>query len=103
MAQNTAVIGLQWGDEGKGKLVDILAESHDLLIAFDEEMFFIFIKTFLIYLWICRCLVGAIFFKKSSDFLYRGVFAHLAISDCKVQSLTIVDKLSVFIDLISVK
>ena len=25
----TCVIGLQWGDEAKGKLVDILTEDHD--------------------------------------------------------------------------
>ena len=26
----TAVVGLQWGDEGKGKIVDLLAADHDL-------------------------------------------------------------------------
>ena len=30
----TAVIGAQWGDEGKGKVVDMLAESADLVIRF---------------------------------------------------------------------
>ena len=29
-----AVIGAQWGDEGKGKVVDMLAESADLVIRF---------------------------------------------------------------------
>ena len=28
----TAVYGIQWGDEGKGKLVDILAEKHDIVV-----------------------------------------------------------------------
>ncbi|MHC4264915.1 MAG: adenylosuccinate synthase [Planctomycetota bacterium] len=28
---NTCVVGLQWGDEGKGKIVDILAENHDIV------------------------------------------------------------------------
>lgn len=28
---NTCVIGLQWGDEGKGKIVDILAEDYDII------------------------------------------------------------------------
>ncbi len=28
----TAVLGLQWGDEGKGKIVDALAETSDLVI-----------------------------------------------------------------------
>lgn len=27
MAQNVVVIGSQWGDEGKGKIVDWLAEQ----------------------------------------------------------------------------
>ena len=26
------VVGSQWGDEGKGKIVDILAESADLVV-----------------------------------------------------------------------
>lgn len=30
----TAVIGAQWGDEGKGKMVDLLAENADLVIRF---------------------------------------------------------------------
>ena len=29
MKKNLAVVGLQWGDEGKGKIVDILAEQFD--------------------------------------------------------------------------
>merc|ERR1711974_419264 len=28
------VIGAQWGDEGKGKVVDILAEDSDLVVRF---------------------------------------------------------------------
>ena len=30
----TAVVGANWGDEGKGKLCDYLAESSDLVIRF---------------------------------------------------------------------
>jgi adenylosuccinate synthase len=29
MKRNLAIVGLQWGDEGKGKIVDILAERFD--------------------------------------------------------------------------
>ncbi|MBI4472882.1 MAG: adenylosuccinate synthase [Acidobacteria bacterium] len=29
MTQTVAVVGVQWGDEGKGKIVDILSENHD--------------------------------------------------------------------------
>ncbi|HUR38125.1 MAG TPA: adenylosuccinate synthase [Planctomycetota bacterium] len=34
--QNTSscVVGVQWGDEGKGKIVDILAEKADLVVRF---------------------------------------------------------------------
>jgi adenylosuccinate synthase len=32
--QNTCVIGLQWGDEGKGKIVDFLAERADVIIRY---------------------------------------------------------------------
>ena len=30
----TAVVGLQWGDEGKGKVVDFLAEKYDIIVRF---------------------------------------------------------------------
>ena len=30
---NTAIVGLQWGDEGKGKFVDVLAAEHDVVVA----------------------------------------------------------------------
>jgi adenylosuccinate synthase len=32
---STAVIGLQWGDEGKGKIVHMLAETHDAVVRFN--------------------------------------------------------------------
>ena len=31
----TAVVGLQWGDEGKGKVVDLLAADHDLIVRYN--------------------------------------------------------------------
>jgi len=31
---NTCVTGLQWGDEGKGKVVDILAEQSDIVVRY---------------------------------------------------------------------
>ncbi len=30
----TVLLGLQWGDEGKGKLVDVLAPAHDMIARF---------------------------------------------------------------------
>jgi adenylosuccinate synthase len=29
-----AILGLQWGDEGKGKIVDVLAENYDIIARF---------------------------------------------------------------------
>ena len=31
---NKAIIGLQWGDEGKGKIVDYLSEHFDLVVRY---------------------------------------------------------------------
>lgn len=31
----TCVVGLQWGDEAKGKIVDLLAEQHDVAVRFN--------------------------------------------------------------------
>ena len=31
----TAVVGLQWGDEGKGKIVDLLAARHDAVVRYN--------------------------------------------------------------------
>ncbi|CAN5355822.1 adenylosuccinate synthase [soil metagenome] len=33
-AGNTCVVGLQWGDEGKGKIVDFLAENADVVVRY---------------------------------------------------------------------
>ncbi len=30
----TSVIGLQWGDEAKGKIVDLLADQHDIVVRY---------------------------------------------------------------------
>ena len=31
----TAVVGLQWGDEAKGKVVDLISESADIVARFN--------------------------------------------------------------------
>ena len=31
---NTILIGLQWGDEGKGKVIDYLCRSSDVIVRF---------------------------------------------------------------------
>ncbi len=33
-AQSLVVVGLQWGDEGKGKIVDVLSENYDIVVRF---------------------------------------------------------------------
>ena len=30
----TCVIGLQWGDEAKGKIVDLLTREHDVVVRY---------------------------------------------------------------------
>jgi adenylosuccinate synthase len=32
---HTAVVGLQWGDEGKGKIVDLLTAEHDVIVRYN--------------------------------------------------------------------
>jgi adenylosuccinate synthase len=34
-AHHTAVVGMQWGDEGKGKIVDILTAAHDVIVRYN--------------------------------------------------------------------
>lgn len=34
MANNIVIVGTQWGDEGKGKIVDLLAETADVVVRF---------------------------------------------------------------------
>ena len=34
MGKNVVVIGLQWGDEGKGKVVDLLTDSAHAVVRF---------------------------------------------------------------------
>ncbi|GMR04513.1 MAG: adenylosuccinate synthase [Thermodesulfobacteriota bacterium] len=34
MAKNIVIVGAQWGDEGKGKIVDILGEDADVIVRF---------------------------------------------------------------------
>ena len=34
---NTVLIGAQWGDEGKGKIVDVLTEGADLVVRMQGE------------------------------------------------------------------
>ena len=31
----SAVVGLQWGDEGKGKIVDLMAAAHDAVVRYN--------------------------------------------------------------------
>lgn len=34
-ARHTAVVGLQWGDEGKGKIVDLLTPEHQVIVRYN--------------------------------------------------------------------
>lgn len=35
MSRHTCVVGLGWGDEGKGKVVDLLAGRHDIVVRYN--------------------------------------------------------------------
>ena len=35
---NVAVIGSQWGDEGKGKIIDWLSERADIVVRFPVDI-----------------------------------------------------------------
>ena len=43
------VLGAQWGDEGKGKLVDLLAENADIVARCQVMYFLIFVYYFAFY------------------------------------------------------
>ncbi|MBU1084420.1 MAG: adenylosuccinate synthetase, partial [Candidatus Omnitrophica bacterium] len=30
----TVIVGAQWGDEGKGKIIDLLARDSDIIVRF---------------------------------------------------------------------
>ena len=30
----TAIVGINWGDEGKGRMVDLLSESYDMVVRY---------------------------------------------------------------------
>ena len=36
--KNIVVVGSQWGDEGKGKIVDWLSEQADIVVRFQEAI-----------------------------------------------------------------
>ena len=31
---NCAIVGINWGDEGKGRMVDLLTEDYDIVVRF---------------------------------------------------------------------
>ena len=35
---NVVVVGSQWGDEGKGKIVDWLSEQADIVVRFQADI-----------------------------------------------------------------
>ena len=37
MAKNVVVLGTQWGDEGKGKIVDLLTENVTAVVRFQGK------------------------------------------------------------------
>ena len=33
----TAIVGINWGDEGKGRMVDLLSSDYDVICRYQEE------------------------------------------------------------------
>ena len=34
MSKTDLIVGIQWGDEGKGKMVDLLAHNYDYVVRY---------------------------------------------------------------------
>ena len=34
---NCAIVGINWGDEGKGRMVDLLTEKYDVVVRFQGD------------------------------------------------------------------
>ena len=32
---NTILVGAQWGDEGKGKIIDVLGDGYDIVVRYN--------------------------------------------------------------------
>lgn len=45
----TVVLGAQWGDEGKGKVVDLLATEADIVCRCQVKYVFVSMKTLLVF------------------------------------------------------
>ena len=66
----TVLVGLQWGDEGKGKIVDYLSPQYDIIvryqggpnaghtICFDDKKFVLHLIPSGIFHPQCRCVIG---------------------------------------------
>ncbi len=37
MERKLVILGAQWGDEGKGKIVDLLSENYDVVVRYQGE------------------------------------------------------------------
>ena len=35
----TSIVGTNWGDEGKGRMVDLLSEEYDIVVRYQGENF----------------------------------------------------------------
>ena len=63
---NIAVVGAQWGDEGKGKLIDILSEGKDITVRYQGgnnagHTVVVGAKEYIFHLLSCICSRGCIY------------------------------------------
>ena len=59
MAKNVVVVGAQWGDEGKGKIVDWLTEKVDGVVRFNGTKVKARLLTGLLKKWTVWCVLTA--------------------------------------------
>ncbi len=80
---NVVIVGTQWGDEGKGKIVDLLSSSADLVVRRTKEGFGLFTNLGI-------GLVGALI----GGFIFKALHINLKLGKI---SVSLEDLLSAFI------
>lgn len=64
----TVVLGAQWGDEGKGKVVDMLACNVDIVCRCQVSIYFVYYRRFNLYFFLIAVVFDyELFFEKNSD------------------------------------
>ena len=57
MAKADVLLGLQWGDEGKGKIVDVLTNNYDIIARFQGGPNALKVQGFDLYIYLIAMLI----------------------------------------------